>query len=448
MAATTTVSSPVPLRLGAEAAPNRASTNSTTSTSILSAGTKRKRASKSKFYAVRIGYTPGIYHSWADCLEQVRGFKNATFKSFISLHDAESFMLSSSFEDALKASRTPTKFYAVASGRVPGVYTDWTSAQQQITGWIKPKHKAFTTRAEAEAFLKAFVGSTGVGGLVSHASVGQNGDAKNKPTPPKKQKKAASKFDRTSAAEQIKYEAGEGPLLEGAEDGFDSRIILNPQTGKVEYKTEEQNNAMKWYATGMATDSMLRIYTDGSSLGNGQRGAVAGVGVYFGPKDSRYVSSLLLQTSHVMSPSSTANLPHSARNVSEALTGPRQTNNRAELTAISRAIEIAPRDRDIVIFSDSNYAIKCVTEWYKKWRLSGWISSSRKPVDNKDLVESIVNKIEERINEYGVQTTFKWLKGHANDPGNVAADELAVQGAREAQLSNGTTGLDRNAYRS
>ncbi|KAK5143037.1 hypothetical protein LTR04_002031 [Oleoguttula sp. CCFEE 6159] len=167
---------------------------------------------------------------------------------------------------------------------------------------------------------------------------------------------------------------------------------------------------------------MLRIYTDGSSLGNGQRGAVAGVGVYFGPKDSR--------------------------NVSEALTGPRQTNNRAELTAISRAIEIAPRDRDIVIFSDSNYAIKCVTEWYKKWRLSGWISSSRKPVDNKDLVESIVNKIEERINKYGVQTTFKWLKGHANDPGNVAADELAVQGAREAQLSNGTTGLDRNAYRS
>ncbi|TKA64464.1 hypothetical protein B0A49_07084 [Cryomyces minteri] len=422
MAATTTVSSPVPLRLGAEAASNGASTNSTTSTSSLSAGTKRKRPSESKFYAVRIGYTPAIYHSWADCLKQVRGFKNATFKSFTSLHDAESFMGSSSFEDALKASRTPTKFYAVASGRVPGVYTDWASAQQQITGWIKPKHKAFTTRAEAEAFLKAFVGSTGVGGLVSHASVGQNGDAEDKPIPPKKQKKAASKFDRTSAAEQIKYEAGEGPLPEGAEDGFDPGIILNPQTGKVEYRTGEHNNAMKWYATGMAADSMLRIYTDGSSLGDGQQGAVAGVGVYFGPKDSR--------------------------NVSEALTGPRQTNNRAELTAISRAIEIAPRDRDIVIFSDSNYAINCVTEWYKKWRLSGWINSSGKPVDNKDLVESIVNKIEERINDYGVQTIFKWLKGHANDPGNVAADELAVQGAREAQLSNGTAGLDRNAHRS
>jgi len=41
-------------------------------------GTKRKRAAEQKFYAVRIGSKPGVYHSWADCLEQVKGFKNAT----------------------------------------------------------------------------------------------------------------------------------------------------------------------------------------------------------------------------------------------------------------------------------------------------------------------------------------------------------------------------------
>ena len=43
-----------------------------------STGTKRKRAAEPKFYAVRVGNRPGIYHTWADCLEQVKGFKKAT----------------------------------------------------------------------------------------------------------------------------------------------------------------------------------------------------------------------------------------------------------------------------------------------------------------------------------------------------------------------------------
>ena len=40
-------------------------------------GTKRKRDPGPKFYAVRIGHRPGVYYSWADCLEQVKGFKKA-----------------------------------------------------------------------------------------------------------------------------------------------------------------------------------------------------------------------------------------------------------------------------------------------------------------------------------------------------------------------------------
>ncbi len=48
-----------------------------TSTSA-SAGSKRKRTTEAKFYAVRIGKSPGVYFSWPDCLAQVKGFKNAT----------------------------------------------------------------------------------------------------------------------------------------------------------------------------------------------------------------------------------------------------------------------------------------------------------------------------------------------------------------------------------
>jgi hypothetical protein len=42
-----------------------------------SAGTKRKRMGEPKFYAVQAGHRPGVYTNWADCLNQIRGFKGA-----------------------------------------------------------------------------------------------------------------------------------------------------------------------------------------------------------------------------------------------------------------------------------------------------------------------------------------------------------------------------------
>ena len=59
-----------------------ASPAGTTASTSASTGMKRKRASEPKFYSVRVGHRPGIYHSWNDCLEQVKGFKNATCKLF------------------------------------------------------------------------------------------------------------------------------------------------------------------------------------------------------------------------------------------------------------------------------------------------------------------------------------------------------------------------------
>lgn len=118
------------------------------------------------------------------------------------------------------------------------------------------------------------------------------------------------------------------------------------------------------------------------------------------------------------------------RNVSESLPGARQTNQRAELTAIVRALDIVPRNRDVTIITDSRYAIDCVTVWYLTWRKNGWKTAAGKPVENKDIVENVLAKIEER-NDLKVQTLFEWIKGHANHPGNVEADKLAVNGARK-----------------
>lgn len=56
------------------------------------------------------------------------------------------------------------------------------------------------------------------------------------------------------------------------------------------------------------------------------------------------------------------------------------------------------------------------------------MTKDKKPVENRDLIESILIKIEER-NELKVKTLFEWIKGHNKDPGNEAADRLAVDGA-------------------
>lgn len=127
-------------------------------------------------------------------------------------------------------------------------------------------------------------------------------------------------------------------------------------------------------------------------------------------------------------------IAHAPRNVSEPLTAEgKQTNQRAELAAIGRAIDIAPIDRPVLIYSDSYYSIKCVTEWFQKWERNDWKNSAGKPVENKDLIEPIIARIRER--EMARATTkFTWVKGHSTNEGNIGADALATNGATQGQV--------------
>ena len=97
---------------------------------------------------------------------------------------------------------------------------------------------------------------------------------------------------------------------------------------------------------------------------------------------------------------------------------------------------MAPQHRDVQIFTDSQYAIKCVTVWHHNWIRNNWMTSVARPVENRDLVEQIVNKIAER-DRAGTCTRFEWVKGHSGqNDGNHQADRLAVRGAllgREAR---------------
>lgn len=286
-------------------------------------GTKRRRQSETKFYAVRAGHKPGVYYTWADCLEQVRGFKKAmcklyqpprsilktkridarSVKSFPSLTDAERFVAG---EDPTGGLSPASKYYAVKSGRIPGIYTDWPAAQDQITGWQKPKHRCFPTRVEAQNFLdgddtcgsEALDAATIDGGSFFTSQAPElTREPSSEPHAPKRAKKAAtgSKDVKSDVPEytEAAFEPGTGPLPPGTEDGFDPNVILDPISGNIVYKTQEQRQATK-LAPGISSQTgPIRVHTDGSSLGNGRTGASAGVGIYFGPGDKRQAWNLL-----------------------------------------------------------------------------------------------------------------------------------------------------------
>jgi ribonuclease HI len=46
----------------------------------------------SKYYAVRTGRTPGVYHTWDECKKMVHGFPGAIYKSFATREEAEMFV--------------------------------------------------------------------------------------------------------------------------------------------------------------------------------------------------------------------------------------------------------------------------------------------------------------------------------------------------------------------
>lgn len=310
-----------------------------------------------------------------------------------------------------------TKIYGVAIGHTPGVYTDYASVQAQMFGFSGAKQQSFATREEAQAYVDETRRDASVPislrGDLSETSTGKG--SKISDNPPKRQKKNDA-APLTNG--NVKYEPGMGPLPPGAVDGFDHTLKLDPAMGNIRHKTEEELRGTKLQPTGDFSGP-IHVYTDGSSLGNGTVGAVGGVGVYFGPNDDRSViASIMCYIAN-----------STIRNISEPLRGPRQTNQRAELTAVARALDHVPIDRAVLIHTDSNYSIKCLTEWHKNWVKNNWRSSSGKPVENKDLIEPILATISER-NMCRAATDFKWIKGHANDPGNVAADNLAVQGSR------------------
>lgn len=106
---------------------------------------------------------------------------------------------------------------------------------------------------------------------------------------------------------------------------------------------------------------------------------------------------------------------------------PNTTNNRMEMMAAIKAIEAVNETYtgEIILWTDSTYVMKGITEWVHGWKKKNWIKSDKKPVINTDLWK-VLDKLNSQKN-----IQWNWVKGHAGVEGNERADELARQGLEE-----------------
>jgi ribonuclease HI len=100
------------------------------------------------------------------------------------------------------------------------------------------------------------------------------------------------------------------------------------------------------------------------------------------------------------------------------------TNNRMELMAVIQALKALTRPCQVLLYLDSEYVRKGITEWIHGWKKKGWMTAAKQPVKNADLWR----ELDTLVLQNGHEIDWRWVKGHAGDPGNERADALANQG--------------------
>ncbi len=98
------------------------------------------------------------------------------------------------------------------------------------------------------------------------------------------------------------------------------------------------------------------------------------------------------------------------------------TNNRMELKAVIEALRALTKPCAVTVFTDSTYVMQGITTWMVNWKRNGWRTADKKPVKNVELWQAL----EAATTPHKMQ--WRWVKGHASDPGNIRADQLANMG--------------------
>lgn len=95
------------------------------------------------------------------------------------------------------------------------------------------------------------------------------------------------------------------------------------------------------------------------------------------------------------------------------------TNNRMELQAAIAALAALKRPCRVILSTDSVYVRDGITRWVHGWQKNGWKTADRKAVKNDDLWKALLAAAAPH------RVEWRWVKGHAGDPDNERADQLA-----------------------
>lgn len=98
------------------------------------------------------------------------------------------------------------------------------------------------------------------------------------------------------------------------------------------------------------------------------------------------------------------------------------TNNQMELQAAIEALTALKWPCVVHLYTDSTYVKNGITRWIMGWKRNGWRTSSKAPVKNADRWQQLDALCQQH------QVDWRWVKGHAGDPGNERADALATKG--------------------
>ena len=109
------------------------------------------------------------------------------------------------------------------------------------------------------------------------------------------------------------------------------------------------------------------------------------------------------------------------------------TNNRMEMMAAIMAFNFVEKycdkiDNSCIIYTDSKYVERGISERAQKWKVRGWKTTANKPVKNVDLWEKLL-----KLSESYPFVQFKWIKAHNGDKYNTVVDEMAKNAAISQQ---------------
>ena len=201
---------------------------------------------------------------------------------------------------------------------------------------------------------------------------------------------------------------------------------INNNNNNNENENENKNKLISSSISTVRGNSsrIWKVFTDGSTIGNGKRGAKGGIGVFFSD--------------------------HNPDNIGEKMetsgSGKPVTNNFCELEAVRRAIMTIinkngfNEKETIQIYTDSQYLIDCITLWSNTWMKNGWKrkkNGKMVEIKNKELIQNI------KMNYTRYNIRFVKVKAHCNfigekdlnNPeyfewyGNFMADKLANDAA-------------------